>query len=171
MYVKQDGQWRQAAVRDELAHDLAPHDRLKELEWLVGEWVNESQDAVVYTTCNWAQSGNFLVREFTVKMQGKPVMSGSQTIGWDPGRRQFKSWVFDSEGGFVEAYWTRNGNQWVAKAEGVKQDGEHASATNIITRLGKDRLSWQSVNRTVGGAAVPGVDEFILVRKPPEIAK
>ena len=31
-----DGQWLQAAVRDELAHDLTPHDRLKELEWLVG---------------------------------------------------------------------------------------------------------------------------------------
>jgi uncharacterized protein (TIGR02246 family) len=171
IYVKEDGHWLQAAVRDEPAAKVTPHDRLKELEWLVGEWVNESQDAVVYTSCNWAQSGNFLVREFTVKMQGKPVLSGSQTIGWDPGRRQFKSWVFDSEGGFVEAYWTRNGNQWVAKAEGVKQDGEHASATNIVTRLGKDRLSWQSVNRTVGGAAVPGVDEFTLVRKPPEIAK
>ena len=47
VYVKQGGQWLQAAVRDELAHDLTPHDRLKELEWLVGDWVNESQDAVV----------------------------------------------------------------------------------------------------------------------------
>ena len=73
-------------------------------------------------------------------MQGKPVMSGSQRIGWDPVKRQFKSWVFDSEGGFVEAYWTRDGNQWLVKAEGVGQDGEPASATNIITRLGKDRV-------------------------------
>ena len=51
------------------------------------------------------------------------------------------------------------------------QNGEPASATNIITRLGKDRIGWQSVNRTLGGAAVPGVDEFTLVRKPPEISK
>jgi uncharacterized protein (TIGR02246 family) len=171
IYVKEAGHWLQAAVRDEQAANIKPHDRLKELEWLTGEWVNESQEAVVFTTCKWADSGNFLVREFTVKTQGKPVMTGSQRIGWDPVRRQFKSWVFDSEGGFVEAYWTRNGDQWVVKAEGVKQDGEPASATNIITRLGKDRVSWQSVNRTEGGAAVPGVDEFILVRKPPEIAK
>ena len=34
-----------------------------------------------------------------------------QRIGWDPVKRQFKSWVFDTEGGFVEAYWTRDGNQ------------------------------------------------------------
>jgi uncharacterized protein (TIGR02246 family) len=171
IYVKEDGHWLQAAVRDEPVANLSVHDRLKELEWLVGEWVNESQEAVVFTTCKWADNGNFLIREFTVKAQGKPVMSGSQRIGWDPVKRQFKSWVFDSEGGFVEAYWTRDGNQWVAKAEGVQHNGEPASATNIITRLGKDRISWQSVNRTLGGAAVPGVNEFTLVRKPPEITK
>ena len=84
---------------------------------------------------------------------------------------QFKTWIFDSEGGFGEGYWTRNGDQWVIKAEGVRQDGQHASATNIITRLGKDRVSWQSVDRTIGGAAVPGVDEFTIVRKPPEAGK
>jgi hypothetical protein len=27
---------------------------------------NESQDAVVFTTCAWAKNGNFLDREFTM---------------------------------------------------------------------------------------------------------
>ncbi len=171
VYVKHDGHWLQSAVRDEHAHDLSPHDRLKELEWLVGDWINESQDAVVHTTCKWTGDGNFLVREFTMKTHGKPVLSGTQRIGWDPARHQFKTWIFDSEGGFGDGYWTRNGDQWVIKAEGVRQDGKHASATNIITRLGKDRASWQSVDRTIGGAAVPGVDEFTIVRKPPEAGK
>jgi uncharacterized protein (TIGR02246 family) len=171
VYVKHDGQWLQSAVRDEASPDLTPHDRLKELEWLVGEWINESEDAVVQTTCKWADNGNFLIREFTMKTRGQPVLSGTQRIGWDPTRRQFKTWIFDSEGGFGAGYWTRNGDRWVIKAEGVRQDGQHASATNIITRLGKDRASWQSVDRTVGGAAVPGVDEFTIVRKPPEAGK
>ena len=70
--------------------------------------------------------------------------------------------------GFVAGYWTRDGDRWVIKAEGVRQDGQHASATNVITRLGKDRASWKSVDRTIGGAAVPGIDEFTIVRKPPE---
>ena len=171
VYVKQGGQWRQAAVRDELAHDLTPHDRLQELEWLVGDWVNESQDAVVSTTCKWAKGGNFIDREFTMKTAGRPVLSGTQRIGWDPLKRQFKTWIFDSEGGHGEGYFTRIGNQWVIKVEGVRQDGQPASATNTITRLGKDRLSWQSTARTLGGSAVPGVDEFIVVRKPPEVGK
>ena len=84
VYVKQDGHWLQSAVRDEHAHDLTPHDHLKELEWLVGDWINESQDAVVHTTCKWTDDGNFLVREFTMKTQGQPVLSGTQRIGWDP---------------------------------------------------------------------------------------
>jgi uncharacterized protein (TIGR02246 family) len=171
VYVKHDGHWLQSAVRDEHAHDLTPHERLKELEWMVGDWLNESQDAVVLTTCKWADGGNFLVREFTMKAQGQPVLSGTQRIGWDPTRHQFKTWIFDTEGGFGDGYWTRIGGQWVIKAEGVRQDGQHASATNIITRLGKDRASWKSVDRTIGGAVVPGVDEFTIVRKPPEAGK
>jgi uncharacterized protein (TIGR02246 family) len=171
IYVKHDGQWLQAAVRDEVAHDVTPHDHLKELEWLVGDWVNESQDAMVVTTCKWASGGNFLDREFTMKTAGQPVLSGTQRIGWDPLKRQFKTWIFDSEGGHGEGYFTRTGNQWVVKVEGVRQDGQPVSATNVITRLGKDRMSWQSTHRTVGGSAVPGVDEFVVVRKPPEIGK
>jgi uncharacterized protein (TIGR02246 family) len=168
LYVKQDGRWLQAAVRDELARHLTPHDRLKELEWMIGDWINESQDAVVRTTCRWSEDGNFLIRDFMMKAQGHAVLSGTQRIGWDPVRHQFKTWIFDSQGGFGEGYWTQTGNQWVIKAEGVRQDGQHASATNIITRLGKDRASWKSVDRTIGGAAVPGIDEFTIVRKPPE---
>ncbi len=171
VYVKHDGHWLQSAVRDEHARDLTPHQRLEELQWMVGDWINESEDAVVLTTCKWADGGNFLVREFTVKSQGQPVMSGTQRIGWDPTRQQFKTWIFDTEGGFGKGYWTRTGDQWVIKAEGVRQDGQHASATNIITRLGKDRAHWKSVNRTIGGAAVPGFDEFTIVRKPPEAGK
>ena len=168
---KRDGHWLQSAVRDEQARDLTPHVRLKELEWMVGDWINESEDAVVLTTCKWADGGNFLLREFTVKMQGKPVLSGTQRIGWDPTRQQFKTWIFDTEGGFGEGYCTRDGEQWVIKAEGVRQDGKHASVTSIITRLGKERANWKSVDRTIGGAAVPGVDEFTIVRKPPEAGK
>jgi uncharacterized protein (TIGR02246 family) len=171
VYVKAGGKWLQAAVRDEASTDLSAHERLKDLEWLVGDWVNESQDAVVSTTCKWAVGGNFLDREFTMKTKGQPVLSGTQRIGWDPLKKQFKTWIFDSEGGHGEGYWTRNGNQWVIKVEGVRQDGLPASATNIVTRLGKDRIGWQSVDRTLGGSAIAGIDEFIVVRTPPKVGQ
>ena len=171
VYVKLDGRWLQSVVRDELAGDISPHDRLKDLEWLVGDWVNESQDAVVSTSCKWALGGNFLDRDFTMKTKGQPVLSGTQRIGWDPLKRQFKTWIFDSEGGHAEGFWTRDGNRWVIKIDGVGKDEQPLSATNIVTRLGKDRMTWQSVDRTLGGSAIPGIDEFVVVRKPPEVGK
>ncbi len=171
VYIKEDGSWKQAAVRDELAHDIPPHERLKDLEWLLGDWVNESDDATVFTSCVWAKGGAFIDREFTMKTRGMSVLSGTQRIGWDPLKRQFKTWIFDSEGGHGEGYMTRNGNQWVIKVEGVDRIGRPISATNVINRLGKDRMSWRSTDRTAGGSAVPGIDEFILVRKPPEAGK
>lgn len=171
VYIKHAGQWLLSALREELDDRLTPHDHLTALEWMVGEWVNESHDAVVNTTCKWTDDGNFLVRDFTMKRQGEPVLSGTQRIGWDPTRQQFKTWIFDSEGGFGQGYWTHNNDHWVIKAEGTRQDGRHASATSIITPLGKDRASWRSVDRSIGNLAVPGIDEFIIVRKPPEAGK
>ena len=138
VYVKLDGHWLQSVVRDEVANDLSPHDHLMNLEWLIGDWVNESDDAVVSTTCKWEKGGNFLVREFSMKTKGQPVLSGTQRIGWDPLKRRFKTWIFDSEGGHGEGFWTRDGNQWVVKVEGVGREGKPVSATNIITcSLGK----------------------------------
>ncbi len=171
VYVKQGDQWLQSLVRDESISELTPHEHLVELEWLVGHWVNESEDALVNTTCAWDKGGNFLVRDFTVKTAGRPVLSGTQRIGWDPLKRQFKTWIFDSEGGHGEGYFSQASNQWVVKVQGVNQLGKPITATNTITRFSKDRLGWQSSDRTVGGTAIPGVDEFVVVRKPPEPTK
>jgi uncharacterized protein (TIGR02246 family) len=171
VYIKKNGQWLQSAVRDVIAPDLTPHERLKQLEWLVGDWVNESEDAVVNTSCKWSKDGNFLIRDFTIKTQGQSVLSGTQRLGWDPVRHQFKTWFFDTDGGFGEGYWIRDGDRWLIKTDGVRQDGKSASATNIITPLSRDRMSWQSVDSTINGAAVAGINEFVVVRKPPEPAK
>ena len=48
-----------------------PHERLEELEWMLGEWVNESDDGIVKTSCKWSDDGNFLLREFDVKVEGR----------------------------------------------------------------------------------------------------
>jgi hypothetical protein len=97
-------------------------------------------------------------------------MTGTQRIGWDPLRRQFRSWMFDSEGGFAEGLWSRDGDRWIVKAQGVTRDGQAASGTQIITFLNKDSSTWTSVDRTLDGEAIPAIDEFRLVRRPPRPA-
>ena len=167
IYAREGGRWLHARIRDEPSDDVAPHDRLLELEWMLGEWINESDDALVLTHCIWSKDGNFLLREFDVKVEGRIDLSGTQRIGWDGQKRQFRTWVFDTKGGFAEGLMFRNGDRWVIKSTGVRPDGTPVSATNTITVLGKDRVRWETSDRTLGDAPIPETDRFDLVRHAP----
>jgi uncharacterized protein (TIGR02246 family) len=168
LYVKRDGRWLISSVREELDPLVRPHDRLKDLEWMVGSWVDEEPDSVARFDCRWSEDGNFLIRTFTLKWAGKPVMTGTQRIGWDPLARQFRSWDFDSEGGFGEGRWSRDGERWVVKHSTVRPEGTTASATNIMTRVRPDMVRWVSTERVLGGESVPEDDAYVLVRVLPE---
>src|SRR5262249_23951699 len=102
LYVKRDGRWLISSVREEPDPVIPAHDRLKGLEWLIGEWFDEAPDSVVRFNCQWSEDRNFLMRSYTLKWAGKSVMTGTQRIGWDPLAKRFRSWEFDSEGGFGE---------------------------------------------------------------------
>ena len=171
IYARQGGRWLHARIRDEPEEDVPAHDRLRELEWMLGEWVNESDDEVVFTTCKWSDDGNFLLRDFDVKVEGRIALRGTQRIGWDPQQGRFRMWVFDDSGGFAEGLISRDGDRWVVKGSGVRSDGQSVSFTTAITPLGKDRLRWEILDRTVGGEAVPDTDRFDLVRRPPNPGK
>ncbi|HYH66830.1 MAG TPA: hypothetical protein VD866_19205, partial [Urbifossiella sp.] len=170
IYARQGGRWLHARIRDEPPDD-DPHDRLLDLDWMLGEWVNESDDAVVRTTCTWSKDGNFLLRDFDVKVEGRIALTGTQRIGWDAQREQFRTWVFDDRGGFAEGLMSRDDDRWVIKVTGVRSDGQAVSVTNAITVLGKDRLLWETSDRTLGGEAIPDTDRFTLVRPAPDPGK
>ena len=74
IYARQGGRWLHALIRDEPPED-DPHERLEELEWMLGEWVNESDDGIVKTSCKWSDDGNFLLREFDVKVEGRIALA------------------------------------------------------------------------------------------------
>ena len=134
---------------------------------MLGEWVNESDDGIVKTKCTWSDDGNFVLREFDVKVEGRIALRGTQRIGWDAQRKQFRMWVFDDQGGFAEGLLSRDGDRWIIKGSGVRSDGRSVSTTNAIMPLGKDRIRWETLERTVGGETVPGTDQFYLVRRAP----
>jgi uncharacterized protein (TIGR02246 family) len=167
LYVRREGRWLIASVREEPDPMVRPHDRLRDLEWMVGDWVDEGSDAEVRLNCRWSEDGNFLFRSFTVKLQGKPVMSVNQRIGWDPLARQIRSWEFDSEGGFGEGRWSREGDRWVVKHTGVRPEGVTASATNVMIREKPDLVRWVSTDRVFGDTAETEVQSYVLARVAP----
>jgi uncharacterized protein (TIGR02246 family) len=166
VHIKRDGKWLMAMARDSEGENLTNHQHLAVLGWLVGDWIDESPESVILTSCKWSPDKNFLLQDIQVTTAGKPTMTIHQRIGWDAVQKCVHSWLFDSEGGFGEGLWTRDGDNWVIKATGVRNDGTTASSTNTVTRYGKDVYVWRSADRVLGGSMSSPV-EVRIVRKPP----
>jgi uncharacterized protein (TIGR02246 family) len=169
--VKRDGKWLLAEIREYAApvEDISSYDRLRELEWMVGDWVDESEGVKASSNVRWADNESFLIRTYQVEVQGEKAKSGTVFIGWDPQTGQIKSWLFDSEGGHGEGLWTRTDEkEWVVKAQGVLRDGRPTSATQIHVVLNKDSAKTSSIDRIVGGEIAPDIADVVMVRKPPQ---
>ena len=80
VHVKFDGKWQVASVRDFPAEstDETAHEQLESLEWLVGEWVDESSEGRVETACRWSDDGNYLLQDYTVKTRRGALMKGTR---------------------------------------------------------------------------------------------
>src|SRR5262249_39396980 len=95
VHSKSDGAWLLASVREHAPKGQRPHrEELMQLEWLVGEWIDEADESLVAFSCLPVDDGNYLLREFTVTVGGQKVMSGSQRIGFDPLTGRLRAWTF-----------------------------------------------------------------------------
>jgi uncharacterized protein (TIGR02246 family) len=169
LLARQGDVWKIAEIRDYPApvDSVAPNERLKELEWMVGEWVDESEDAQVTSTVKWGQGKGYLVRDYSVQVKGEPTTSGLMVIAWDAQSEQIKSWIFNDDGSRGEGCWTRaTDNQWVVKAHGSTRNGRPTSATQVITLVNKDAIKTSSTDRIVGGEIAGDIEDIIMVRKP-----
>lgn len=168
--VKVDGKWLLGTVRnlDISSEFYTPHERLKKLEWLIGEWVEESDEAVIKSSVNWDDSGSYLIQKFEVQVDGKADMKGTMRIGWDPLTKQFKSWLFDSGGGHSEGLWIQSGDKWVVKSSGVNADGAVVSATGEYRPIDAETFGWQCQDRVVAGEEVEDIPEVVVKRVPPK---
>jgi len=168
--VRKEDQWRLAELRDVATASRETPDKgepLRDLEWLVGDWVDAGEDGKVASTVCWDEGQKFLVRKFSVQIDGEPRRSGTQWIGWDPQAKRIRSWVFDSDGDFGQGQWTRSGNAWIVKASGITGDGLTTSSTQVIEPINKDSLKLQSTDRIVGAELLPDIEAVVMVRKPP----
>jgi uncharacterized protein (TIGR02246 family) len=162
VWVKTDGQWRIRSARDltpEPAGETVAGRRLREFEWLIGDWVGgEADDATVHLKISWALNKAFLLQEYEVKHKQGHSSKVTQLVGWDPVTGQIKSWVFDDQGGYGEALWKRNGNSWSAESTGVLPDGGSGSAVNVMKYRDDNSFIWQSVRREADGQPLPDIE-------------
>jgi uncharacterized protein (TIGR02246 family) len=139
-------------------------DALKELEWLVGAWVDESEEATVRTTFRWSANQAFLLRSFTVESKEGVDLEGTQVIGWDPRSQQIRSWSFNSDGSFGESFWSKNGNSWLSKSTQTSTSGELSVGTYVIEKIDESSFTIQLIGHEINGEPQPGSDPVKVVR-------
>ena len=168
VHRSKEGKWTIDAIGD-ISLPAAPSNanKMKELEWMVGQWVDEDENATIETTCSWTPNQAFLRRSFKIAIQNRVDLAGLQVIGWDADAEMFRSWIFDSAGAFGRDEWSKEGDRWIVKSAGVLFGGQKSSAVRIITPIDDDSFTLEAVDREVDGELLPDIDKVTVVRQTP----
>jgi uncharacterized protein (TIGR02246 family) len=172
IFVRQDGRWLIDSIQE---NDVPPSQpvpaSLADLDWMVGHWVDKSDQARVDTICRWSPRHAFLVRSFTIKTgQDGDADQGTEIIGLDPKTKQIRSWTFLSDGSFGEATWTKDGNNWTRKGSQTLSDGRSASGTQVISRIDDNTTTVELIAKEIDGEPQPATDPLTVVRVSDEKA-
>ncbi len=134
---------------------------------MIGDWASEpSQDGPsIHSVCDWTANRAFLIRKFKIEMKNGMSRGGTEIIGWDPRARRIRSWVFDSNGGFGENVWVRDGNRWLVKSSGTLADGSEVSSTNVIAMVDPNTFTIESKDRTANGDRRPDIPQTTIKRQ------
>lgn len=168
VWKKTDAGYKLASLRDvSVPLPPTPHEALETISWIVGQWVNEGTDAKVDLNYRWAEDGNFIVGDILITANEKVVMKSFQRIAWDAHEGKFRSWTFDSDGGFGEGLWYPTPNGWALTSKAVAPDGSRGTATVRIQSDSKDRFNVLGTHRVSEGNEEPDYS-YTVVRRPPE---
>ena len=174
--VREQGTWVLSSVREtavSVPQSVSrPSSPLDQLQWLVGSWEDVSEDLVASTHCSWNAGRTFLTRSHVAAPEahgaggdGIPALLPadgsareiSEIIGWDPGRQQLRSWVFTSDGRFAEGLWSRAGDAWEVRYEGMGAD-TGTTCTFTIHRPGPDEIVIRSEPSSLTDILPPATD-------------
>lgn len=181
-WVRHDGTWKLAALREARAAEPSGPAALEQLAWMVGDWEidrpvaaadaplapDAAKRPALRLTVKWNDTKTFLERDLSMGPAAGasgPSMTISQRIGWEPLSRSVRSWAFGSDGSHAEGTWHRDGGSWIAHVTTVRPDGSQVGSINIYTYDGKDRCVWRSIPTHVGADHAQPM-AATLVRKP-----
>lgn len=155
VWTKHDDRWRIRSARDipieaEELEDEESAPPLEELAWMVGEWEAKAEDYQVAIDCQWRLDRSFLVQMFSVKSNDESFRVVTY-IAYDPAEERFRSWYFDSRGGFGGGAWSRSDNVYMIPTVSVLPDGTLGSYVMTWEQVGENKANWSAVQREVDG--------------------
>ncbi len=169
--TKAGDKWQIKSLEESAVPDPAtPYDALKELDFLVGRWVDEGEGSRVETVFRYSANAAFLIRSFTMHTEDGVAHEGTQVIGWDPRAKHIRSWTFNSDGSFGEGVWSKSGEDWLIKSSQTLADGGAASGTYVLSKVNDGTIEMQLIGHTLNGAPQPTSDAVTMIRQPEETA-
>lgn len=158
-----NGSWKLQKVL-EIENERPPshYEQLKNLDWLIGKWKGNNEYADFSLNIDWDENRNFLFQNFILTVLGQKNLEAKQIIGWDPAKKQIRSWIFDTDGGFGEGFWNNEGDNWYIGMSYTLPDGRKASATHIYKKINHNTFTFASVDRDINGKILPDVKPFTL---------
>ena len=158
VWVKRDGRWLLDSVRESVVPLPPRNSRLAELRWLQGVFAGITDDGShVVVTAVLSNDGNYLLREFAIKNPDETLHSVSQRIGWDALADGFRSWTFDSDGGYTEGTWKRQADSWIVHNSGVTAEGRRSSAMGLYTSINEQGFLQEIVGALLDNQPQPDV--------------
>lgn len=155
--------WKlQKVLEVDLQNPPTHYEQLKDLEWLVGKWNGKHEYSELSLNADWKENKNFLMQNFNINVLGQKNLDLKQIIGWDPLRKQVRSWMIDSDGGFGEGFWNKVDDHWYVSMSFILPDGRKASATHIYKKVDNNTFTFASQDRDVDGKILPNVKPFTI---------
>ncbi len=166
LWVRKGGKWLIDGVRESPYRAPSAENRFQDVEWMVGDWVAEGPQGTAEVSCTWGPHKAYILRHLKVNLKGiERPLEATQWIGWDPIHERIHSFVYDSQGGYAQGTWTKDGDAWVVSTTGVLPDGQRTTSTNFYSKIDENTSIWESVDDRVDGVPTPDV-RFHATRKP-----
>tara|TARA_R110002096_G_scaffold84777_3_gene195525 strand:- start:868 stop:1788 length:921 start_codon:yes stop_codon:yes gene_type:complete len=169
VHIKQeDGNWLYASVRDQEGDHALPSEKLIALQWLIGDWLIQTENGDTWITFDWSKDGPFIDARALTESAGLRSTAATLRIGWNERSETFNSWGFDGAGGFSHSTWSSvEPDHWMLKTNGVTSDGETNSTTqSIALDSSKESFTWTKRDQLINSELQPE-RTLKAVKRPP----
>lgn len=145
--LREEGVWRIS----ESTETLQTGAELEDLHWLKGTWKGKAGDDEAEFFVEPTLAGAFLKVNFTRKTKGQIIQQGFHMVGPDPRGLALVSSLFEASSATGNGRWQFDGHHWEVEMTGMDSAGLEATAIQVITQNSADTMTWQAIERVVGG--------------------